>query len=140
MGGLVGCDDGGGTDESLAPPVVQMPPPKPIEPKIAEVGVGLKGQSLKDEQGVNKAIVQPAVVLFQTKEKIAFEILIPEALKIFKAIEGRAPSSHEEFMKKIIEENRIKLPVLPPKQVYRFHPDDEQLWVEPEPEGDAPAQ
>jgi hypothetical protein len=102
-----------------------------IEARPAEVGVGLKGQSLKNETGIGKAIAQPAIVLFQTKEKIAFEIQIPQALSLYKASEGHGPESHEEFMEKIIRFNQIKLPKLPDGQEYRYRPEEEQLWVQP---------
>ncbi len=102
-----------------------------IEARPAEVGVGIKGQSLRNETGIGKAIAQPAVVLFQTKEKIAFEIQIPQALALFKASEGRGPESHAEFMDKIIKFNQIKLPKLPEGQEYQYRPDDEKLWVQP---------
>ncbi|MDZ4848387.1 MAG: hypothetical protein SGI77_03780 [Pirellulaceae bacterium] len=105
--------------------------PPPLEARPAEVGVGIKGQSLKDETGVGKVISQPAMVLFQTKERIAFEIQIPHALNLFKASEGRSPESHEEFIDKIIKPNQIKLPKLPEGMEYRYRPDDAQLWVEP---------
>ena len=91
----------------------------------------MKGQSLKNETGIGKAIAQPAMVLFQMKEKIPFEIEIPQALELFKASEGRTPSSHEEFMEKIVKFNRIKLPKLPEGQEYRYRPEEAQLWVEP---------
>jgi hypothetical protein len=70
------------------------------------------------------------MTLFTTKEKIAFEILIPQAMGIFEASNGRKPESNEEFMEKIIKQQQIALPKLPEGQVYRYHPDDAQLWVE----------
>ncbi len=102
-----------------------------MEARPAEVGVGIKGQSLKNETGIGKAIAQPAVILFQTKEKIAFEVLIPHALELFKGSEGHYPESHEEFMDKIIKFNQIKLPKLPDGQEYRYRPEVGQLWVQP---------
>jgi len=129
----IGC--GGGSeaelenDEMVAAP---NPPPRPFEARVAEVGVGIKGQSLRDESGVGKIIAQPVMTLFTTKEKIAFEIQLPNAMNIFEALNGRKPETHEEFMQKIIKENQIPLPKLPQGQVYRYHTDDAQLWVEPE--------
>ncbi len=103
----------------------------PMEARPAEVGVGIKGQSLKNETGIGKIIAQPAITLFLVKEKIPFEIEIPAAMNLFKASEGRAPSTHEEFMEKIIKFNRIKLPKLPEGQEYQYRPEEEQLWVQP---------
>ncbi len=103
----------------------------PPAPRVAEVGVGIKGKSLENETGVSQMIAAPAVALFKTKEKIAFEIQIPHAMNLYEALEGRKPRSHEEFMQKIVEFNKINLPKLPEGQVYKYHPDDGQLWVEP---------
>jgi len=134
LGASVGCD-GGYVEEPAPGEAVSMPEPapKPFEARVAEVGVGIKGQSLRDETGVGKIIAQPVSTLFATKEKIAFEILIPQALGIFEASNGRKPESHEEFMEKIIKNQQIALPNLPEGQVYRYHIDDAQLWVEPAP-------
>lgn len=108
---------------------------KPVfEAKPAEVGVGLQGQSLQNETGVGKIIAGPAVTLFQTKQKVVFEIQVPQALELHRGLEGDYPKSHAEFMEKIIKANNINLPKLPEGQVYRYHPDDHTLWVEPKPE------
>lgn len=98
----------------------------------AEVGVGIRGDSLRDEEGVGKIIAAPAVALFNTKERVVFEIQVPHALNLFKALEGDGPKSHEEFMEKIIKANNIMLPELKPGMRYRYRPDLGELWVEPE--------
>jgi hypothetical protein len=69
--------------------------------------------------------------LFAVKEKVAFDIQIPQALGLFRATEGRLPKSHEEFMEKIIKANQIKLPELPAGMVYRFNTELGELWVDP---------
>jgi len=128
----IGCDNSDMDKLDVEETVAVDPPlPKPFEARVAEVGVGIKGQSLRDETGVGKIISQPAMTLFTTKEKVAFEILIPHAMGLFEGLNGRKPESHEEFMQKIIKEQQIALPKLPPGQIYRYHPDDSQLWVEP---------
>jgi hypothetical protein len=127
----VGCGESVEEETEFAPDVVLPEKMKPIEPKLAEVGVGAQGQSLKNDTQLERIITQPAITLFQTKEKVAFEILIPQSLQFFQASNGRLPNSHEEFMQKVIKEQNIKLPVLPAGQVYRYHTDDGQLWVEP---------
>jgi hypothetical protein len=130
-----GCDQSSAPSGSANPtPPVAIPAAQPFEAKPAQVGVGAQGQSLKDEKGIGKAIVQPAMALFRTKEKAVFEFQIPPALELYRAGEGNGeyPPSHDEFMSKIIKANSIQLPRLPAGQVYRYHPDDHQLWVEPE--------
>lgn len=113
-------------------------PPKPgagpiTEPVKAEVGVGKQGRSLDNENDVQQIISMPVSQFFKAKEKIAYEIAVPHALNLFNASEGRLPKSHEEFMEKIIRFNNIQLPKLPDGAVYRFHPDDGLLYVEPDP-------
>jgi len=127
----LGCEIKSDMDKPIEAISTSEPASPPFEARPAEVGVGIKGQSLKNETGIGKAIAQPAVVLFKVKEKIPFEILIPSAMGLFKASEGRAPESHEEFMTKIIKANQIQLPKLPEGQEYQYRPEDEQLWVQP---------
>jgi hypothetical protein len=130
---VVGCDQ--------SSPVVDTPPSPadsevvsnaPIaEAKPAQVGVGVQGQSLKEETGIGKLIAQPALTFFQTKEKVVFEIQIPQAMEIYRATDGEYPATHEDFMAKIIKANKIQLPKLPAGQEYRYRPEEHQLWVEP---------
>lgn len=106
-------------------------PPPAEEPVKAEAGVGKQGQSLRNEQGVGRMIVQPAVTLFAVRERAVFEIQIPQALNLFQGLEGRKPKDHDEFMAKIIKANNIALPALPDGRTYRYHPEDGQLYVHP---------
>ncbi len=92
---LVGCS----AQESARPaappqPVAKAPPPpppppppsleKPPEParEKAAVGVGEKGRGYRE--------IYPAATYWAIGEKITFEILIPKAMQLFKATEGRA--------------------------------------------------
>lgn len=110
-----------------AQPIAQAPPaPVETEAVKAGVGVGIKGRSLDEHEGI---LVTPAKSLFAAKERIAFEIAVPHALELYKATEGSVPQSHEEFMEKIIEFNQIKLPQLPEGHRYQFDPMTEQLMV-----------
>ncbi len=69
-----------------------------------------------------------------TQEKIVFEIQIPKALQLYKALsDGAGPASHEAFMSEIIQANRIPLPELPEGQIYRYDPATEQVMVVPSP-------
>lgn len=100
----------------------------------AGVGVGLRGDSLRNEEGVGKMIASPAVAYFNVREKAVFDIQIPQALNLYKALEGKLPKTHEEFMEKIVKANAIQLPELKPGMKYRYRPDQGdlgELWVEP---------
>jgi RNase P/RNase MRP subunit p29 len=90
------------------------------------VGVGLKGRSLDGYKG---AVVTPAKAYFAVREKTVFQIQIPHAMQLFKAENGEGPKSHDEFMEKIVKANGIKLPELPPGQIYQYQPDTEELMV-----------
>ena len=116
-------------------PAVQAP----AESVKAQVGVGAKGRSLDNETGIGKMISGPVSALFAVKERVAFDIQIPQALGLFRATEGRFPKSHEEFMEKIIKANQIKLPELPAGMVYRFNTELGELWVDPTAAGDVNA-
>lgn len=105
---------------------------EPIQAQKAVAGVGKKGQSLQDNQGVAKMVSGPAAALLKFEQKAVLEIQIPQALQLFKATEGRFPKSHEEFMQKIVQANRIVLPELPEGAVYQFNTEKGELWVYPE--------
>lgn len=98
---------------------------QPVETP-AGVGSGAKGHSYG-----GGPISEPAAAYWRTKEKIAFEIQIPQALEINKALDpdGKGPASHEEFMEEIIRANRIELPELPEGMQYRYDPEKGQLMV-----------
>jgi len=110
-----------------------------LQAQKAGVGVGEKGRSLEGGSENNPAtlISGPAAALFRTKEKIAFEIQIPKAMSLYMAEKGRNPRNHDEFMRDIIEFNRIQLPKLPNGMLYQYLPDkgeQGELWVIPEKE------
>ena len=107
-------------------------PAAPFEAKKAGVGVGKSMQALEKHGTTGDVVAGPAKVLFRTKEKIVFEIQIPQALNLYKAEHGKGPQSHEEFMEKIIRANRIRLPKLPPGQRYEFDVEKQELWVVPD--------
>jgi hypothetical protein len=97
----------------------------------AGVGVGAQGRSL-DDVGSNTPggiIAAPAKAYFAVRERVVFEIQIPQMLNLYNATNGRMPKSHEEFMKEV-EANKIVLPKLPEGRVYRFRPDEGELYVE----------
>ena len=128
---LAGCDKTG--DQPDAPPVdagTAVAPP--MEAQRAAAGVGAEGASLRnDDSMAAKLVTTPAKTYFDVKQRIVFEVQLPQAEKIFEATEGRKPSSHEEYMDKVVRANQIKLPRLPEGMEYVYHPDKGELWVEP---------
>jgi hypothetical protein len=125
-------------DENLDETPIDAPSlsePAMTEPRRAEAGVGKQGQALQrevgDDQGVKRIIAQPALTLFQVKQRVVFEIQIPQAMQLYEASNGRGPKSHDEFMNKIIRDNNIVLPELPEGAEYQYHPESKELWVHP---------
>lgn len=103
--------------------------PQPKELVKAETGVGKQGQNL-EKPNVNRVIAQPAKTLFAARQRVVFDIQIPQALNLYKATNGNLPKSHDEFMQKIIQENQIALPELPSGQRYVWDADAGELMVE----------
>lgn len=152
---LTGCGGGESSPPATAPqPTVTetpapLPPPPALAPKTpapstpvaaepsatpaasktvqtpAAAGVTGKGQ-----YEISGPIVTPIAVYFSARERIPFEIELPKAMQLYKAMEGRAPATHEEFMEKVIKANMIKLPELPEGHHYKYDPKTEQLMVE----------
>ena len=75
-------------------------------------------------------IATPVAAYFAAKEQVAFRVEVPQAMNLFKATNGYAPRTDEEFMKEIIQANNIKLPELPAGDKYYYDPATEQLMVE----------
>jgi hypothetical protein len=125
--GMLGC--GGKPAASSAPAAPQAPQPPKMERVVAEAGVGVRGQRLEQEHIVD-AIAQPAKSLFRAEQRVVFDIQIPHALNLYKALEGNGPKTHEEFMQKIVAANNIVLPELPMGHKYVYDPATEQLMVE----------
>ncbi len=86
--GLAGCDALNKPMVSEQPAAAPAPPPEPVK---AEAGVGKQGQSLKNESGVGRMVAQPAITLFAVKQRVVFEIQIPQAMNLYEAEKGYKP-------------------------------------------------
>lgn len=111
------------------------PAPGMIRQK-ADVGVSPKGQGYG-----GGLITEPIPVYFKAPQMVAFRIQIPHAMNLYRAQYGHFPKTQEEFMEKIIQENGIQLPPLPPgaryvydpqkaAQMQQYDPADPPLFVE----------
>src|SRR5690242_1426973 len=99
LAAICGCDTSGviapDKPQSKAPepkPAEPAPPPVMVQDKV-HVGVGVRGNDLG-----TGFVSTPVKAFFQTKERLVFEIQIPQAMNLFEAEKGRKPQSHEEFM------------------------------------------
>ncbi|NLX98822.1 MAG: hypothetical protein GXY83_21910 [Rhodopirellula sp.] len=112
-----------------APAPATAPPATVAQPEMvreeADVGVGKKGR----DYGPG-LVTTPIATYFAAREKITFQIQIPDAMRLYKASNGHAPKTEEEFMEQIIKPNRINLPELPEGHRYLYDPQAEQLMVE----------
>ncbi len=111
-----------GAEPATGEPAEATPPPSR---QVADVGVGKKGRTLGE--GI---LMTPVKAFFTSREMVAFRIQIPKAMQLYKAENGFAPRSHEEFMREIIQKNQIALPELPPGCRYVYDPEREELMVE----------
>ena len=108
-------------------PVIDVQPVEvETEMVTAEAGVGKDGQKLKGKEGV---MITPIKALLNTKQRVAFEFKVAPALRLYEAEKGHPPKTHEEFMSKIIEFNRIDLPELPAGHEYVYDPEKGELMV-----------
>ncbi len=105
-------------------PVSPTPPPGMTMEK-AQVGSGDKGRGYSP--GI---IATPVATYFAARERIMFEITIPDYIRAYKfEHDFKGPKTNEEFMEKIIKKNDIQLPTLPPGHTYMYDPKEEQLMV-----------
>ena len=99
----------------------------------AHVGMGEKGRGYG-----NGLIAVVAASFWSTKERLAL-MQIEDAVKKYKALnDGKGPKNHAEFMKNIIQENDIKLPVLPAGQDYEWDAENETLMIRKPPDPNGP--
>lgn len=140
-GVLLGC--GSDTRTSVPSPEASdvpppPPPPAPVDVSPAEPTAVVEGETARPaEVGVGRKghgygtgpIATPLAARWRAAERLIFDAQIPHAMNLFKATNGRAPASHDEFMKEIIKFNQIHLPELREGERYQYDPETEQLMV-----------
>jgi hypothetical protein len=125
----------GGLDDLAARPSAPAPaPPPPVQQPAteivkAEAGVGAKGQSLANEQGL---MVTPVKVFFLGPQKIFFEIEFKENYKTWEASAERTPKDFDELKAQFLDPLGLtkKLPVLPQGHKYVWDAEKKELGVE----------
>ena len=118
-----GGGDRTGTGRAGSAPAAKPAAPAAMVRERVAVGVGEKGRGY----GLG-AVTTPVAAYFATKERIVFEIQLPESLKLYKAMNGHAPETEAEYMRDVV--GPIQLPVLPPGHHYKYDPAQETLVVE----------
>lgn len=106
---------------------VAQPDDPNLERLKAGKGVGAKGRSLDEYEGV---YVTPAKAYFAAKERIVFEIQFPSQYQIYKAMSEDVPKDFADLKVKVLDAYQIKLPDLPMGHKYVWDAATEQLLVE----------
>lgn len=114
-----------------------QPPPEPPAPQAAAQKKSADIQQFNPAAGKNivdptrpitDPITGPLAALQNAREKIP-QLAIQHAINLFQASEGRYPASFDEFMTRIIQENRINLPQLPQGLAWEYDVEAHQLLV-----------
>lgn len=114
-------------DATQPAPRSSLPPPEPGTERVkAQAGVGAKGRSLDNEQGL---LVTPVKAFFAAKERIAFEQAFYGQYRLYRATE-EAPKDYDELKAKVLDPYMVKLPLLPPGHKYVWDAATEELQVE----------
>jgi len=110
-----------------ASPPSSLPPPDANTERVkAQAGVGAKGRSLDQYEGI---VVTPVKSFFAAKERIAFEQAFYGQYRLYRATE-EPPKDFADLKAKVLDPYQIKLPVLPPGHKYVWDAGSEELQVE----------
>jgi hypothetical protein len=112
--------------QATSPQAAAAPGPSTAKPAAQRAAPGLSGRGTGFGNTHTGAALSARI---RIEERVILDN-VSYALKLFEAEHGRRPSSHEEFMQKIIQANSIQLPSLPEGQNYVYDPEQGELMVE----------
>ena len=112
---------------SQTPQTVEQPAPPQEVHRAAQVGDGRKGHY--EEFGRMSIFSHNIGTMYRMQEKLTYEVSIPHAMNLYKATNDRAPRTHEEFWREIIQANNLKMPELKEGCRYEYNPQTEELEV-----------
>ncbi len=104
------------------------PPKQKTTDKIGEFDPSAGVEVIKPDVRITNPITGPLEAYQPLVQQIA-GLGIDHAVNLFNASEGRYPTSYDEFMSRIIRENNIRLPVLPPGLEYQYDVENHKLLV-----------
>ena len=111
---------------------VESPPSTPqrakTTDKISEFDPGAGNEVVKPEVKMTNPITGPLEAYQPLVQQVA-ALGIEHAVNLFNASEGRYPNSYDEFMTRIIKENNIHLPAIPPGLEYQYDVENHKLLV-----------
>ena len=100
----------------------------PTTDKIGEFDPNAANEIVTPDAKVTNPITGPLEVLKAVRIQLP-TLAIEHALNLFNASEGFYPRSHEEFMTRIIEENKMRLPQLTPDLEYQYDVANHKLLI-----------
>ena len=115
----------------VPPPKKEKPKPEPIVGETTqEIGEfdPADGEEVSDGEIKINMITGAAGAYGGMVEKVS-NIQIVQAVNLFKAMEGRYPKDHEEFMSEVIKKNNIRLAMLPHGSEYKYDVENHALVV-----------
>ncbi len=84
----------------------------------------------KGQYSQSGMVVTPIKAYFRTQARTELEMKVPQAVKLYQAEHGHFPKTPEDFMKDIIEAQKVKLPELPAGHRYAYDPETGELLIE----------
>ena len=123
-------DDLAARPQAAPTPPSAAPPQQPQMERVkAEKGVGIKGRSLDQYEGV---IVTPAKAYFAARERIFFEIEFKGNYDRWRVLADKPPQDFDELKAQFLDPNGLtgKLPTLPQGHKYVWDAAKEELQVE----------
>lgn len=96
--------------------------------KIGEFDPNASNEVVKPDVKITNPITGALQAYQPIVQKIS-AMGIDHAVNLFNASEGRYPNSYEEFIARIIKENNMRLPVLPPGIEYQYDVANHKLLV-----------
>ena len=103
---------------------------KPLRPKVTNNIGQFKGdkQVMMPEVKITNPITGPLEAYEPLKQRIA-ALSLDQAINMFHALEGRYPKDYEEFMQRVIKENKIQLPSPAKGLYYKYDVENHKLVV-----------
>lgn len=129
-----GAAESGGADSPSPVPNPGDVPPVTDDPRPVDAKDPVKGRRSRAAGGYLGAV---GAARFWAEHKLIYDS-ITHALNLYNAEHGRFPSSHDEFMEKIVRFNNINLPELIEGEEYIYLPEEGEqgLQIRKTPTGD----
>ena len=103
---------------------------KPLRPKVTDDIGEFKGdkQVVMPEVKITNPVTGPLEAYNPLKQRIA-ALSLDHAINMFHALEGRYPKDYDEFMQRVIKENKIQLPEPAKGLCYEYDVENHKLLI-----------